>query len=126
MGIFGITFESTHGDDYYTTLDKLIHNETHLQSPFLAQTLHLHLISDKYNYILLLVGNIIDAVLACHYYKQGRKSMFKHGADNIGVKYIPLALLGGFGGMTPPRIFFKLCNLVRFRVYFNEILSLKT
>ena len=67
---------------------------------------------------------------------QGRKSMFKHGGDNIGVKYIPLrdvsrgaksrGLLGGFGGMPPREFFFKLCNLLRFGVYFNEILSLKT
>ena len=55
------------GDDHCTTLDKLIHNETHLQSPSLAQILPLHLNLDKY--ILLLVGNIIDVVLACHYFK---------------------------------------------------------
>ena len=34
------------------------------------------------------------------------------------------ALLGGFGGMLPLEIFFKRCNLVRFRVYFDQILSL--
>ena len=43
---------------------------------------------------------------------QGRKSMFKHGGDNIGEKYTSClwdvlrgalrhALLGGFGGMLP-------------------------
>ena len=30
----------------------------------------------------------------------------------------------GFGGMLPREIFLKRCNLVRFRVYFNQILSL--
>ena len=34
------------------------------------------------------------------------------------------ALLGGFGGMLPREIFLKRCNLVRFRVYFDQILSL--
>ena len=33
------------------------------------------------------------------------------------------ALLGGFGGMLPSKKF-KLCNLVRFGVYLNQILSL--
>ena len=38
----------------------------------------------------------------------------------------PCALLVGFGGMPPPREnFFKWCNLVRFGVYFDQILSLK-
>ena len=36
----------------------------------------------------------------------------------------PCALLGGFGGMLPRKIFLKRCNLVRFRVYFDQILSL--
>ena len=36
----------------------------------------------------------------------------------------PCALLGGFGGMPPRERFFKRCNLVRFRVYFDQILSL--
>ena len=35
------------------------------------------------------------------------------------------ALLGGFGGMPPREIFLKWCNLVRFGVYFDQILSLK-
>ena len=70
-----------------------------------------------------------------HY--QGRKSMFKHGGDNIGEKYTSRlrnvlrapkrrAFLGGFGGMPPPReFFFKWCNLMRFGVYLDQILSLK-
>ena len=48
----------------------------------------------------------------CTWHGQGRKSMFKHGGDNIGVKYTSRledvsrgakrrALLGGFGGMLP-------------------------
>ena len=62
--------------------------------------------------------------------------MFKHGGDNIGVKYTSRledvsrgakrrALLGGFGGMLPREIFFKWCNLVRFGVYLDQILCLK-
>ena len=35
------------------------------------------------------------------------------------------ALLGGFGGMLPRENFLKWCNLVRFGVYFDHILSLK-
>ena len=37
----------------------------------------------------------------------------------------PCALLGGFGGMPPRENFLKWCNLVRFGVYFDQILSLK-
>ena len=48
--------------------------------------------------------------------RQGRKSMFKHGGDNIGEKYTSrlldlfrgakrFALLGGFGGMLPREFF---------------------
>ena len=69
-------------------------------------------------------------------YKQGRKSMFKHGGDNIGGKYtsrlrdvlrgaLRRALLGGFGGMLPREKIFNWCNLVRFGVYLGQILSLK-
>ena len=36
----------------------------------------------------------------------------------------PCALVGGFGGMLPRENFLKRCNLVRFRVYFDQILSL--
>ena len=36
----------------------------------------------------------------------------------------PCALLGGFGGMLPRENFLKRCNLVCFRVYFDQILSL--
>ena len=36
----------------------------------------------------------------------------------------PCALLGGFGGMFPQEFIFKRCNLVRFRVYLDQILSL--
>ena len=34
------------------------------------------------------------------------------------------ALLGGFAGMLPRENFLKWCNLVRVRVYFDQILSL--
>ena len=37
----------------------------------------------------------------------------------------PCTLLGGFGGMPPREIFLKWFNLVRFGVYFHQILSLK-
>ena len=37
----------------------------------------------------------------------------------------PCALLGGFGGMASREKFLKWCNLVRFGVYFDQILSLK-
>ena len=37
----------------------------------------------------------------------------------------PFALLEGLGGMPPRNFFFKWCNLVRFGVYFDQILSLK-
>ena len=37
----------------------------------------------------------------------------------------PCALLGGFGGMPPRENFLKWCNLVRFGVYFDQILTLK-
>ena len=36
----------------------------------------------------------------------------------------PCALLGGFGGMLSRENFLKRCNLVRFRVYFDQILAL--
>ena len=36
----------------------------------------------------------------------------------------PSALLGWFGGMLPREFFLKRCNLVRFRVYFVQILYL--
>ena len=37
----------------------------------------------------------------------------------------PCALLGGFGGMPSRENLLKWCNLVRFGVYFDQILSLK-
>ena len=36
----------------------------------------------------------------------------------------PCVLLGGFGGMLPRENFLKRCNLVLFRVYVDQILSL--
>ena len=36
----------------------------------------------------------------------------------------PCALLGGSGACSPEKFFLKRCNLVRFRVYFDQILSL--
>ena len=37
----------------------------------------------------------------------------------------PCALLGGFGGIPPRENFLKWCNLVRFGVYVDHILSPK-
>ena len=37
----------------------------------------------------------------------------------------PCALLEGFGGMPPREFFLKWCNLVRFGVYFDQILTLQ-
>ena len=62
--------------------------------------------------------------------------MFKHGGDNTGEKYTSRlrdvlrgakcrTFLGGFGGMLPRENFFKWCNLLRFGVYLDQILSLK-
>ena len=36
----------------------------------------------------------------------------------------PCVLLGGFGGILSRNFFLKRCNLVRFKVYFDQILSL--
>ena len=37
---------------------------------------------------------------------------------------IAMRIARGFGGMLPRENFLKRCNLVRFRVYFDKILSL--
>ena len=39
-------------------------------------------------------------------------------------KYQAMCVAWGFGGMLPRKIFLKRCNLVCFRVYFDQILSL--
>ena len=51
----------------------------------------------------------------------------KHFFPRFGNLHVakPCALLGGFGGMLPREYFLKGCNLVRFGVYFDQILSLK-
>ena len=62
--------------------------------------------------------------------------MFKYGGDNIGEKYTSRlrdvlrvakrrAFVGGFGACSPEKKKFKLCNLVRFGVYLDQILSLE-
>ena len=50
-----------------------------------------------------------------------KKFFFRFGNLHVAK---PCALLGGFGGMLPRENFLKRCNLVRFRVYFDQILSL--
>ena len=55
-------------------------------------------------------------------YNQGRSQDLGGGAKNCFVK---CALLGGgSGACSPEKFFLKQCNLVRFRVYFDQILSL--
>ena len=59
------------------------------------------------------------------------KSLVRTGAfpgfGRGGQEFFYLDLLGGSGACPPPppRIFFKGCNVVRFGVYFDQILSLK-
>ena len=55
---------------------------------------------------------------------QGRPQDLGGGGPKIFFSQKPCALLGGFGGMLPRENFLKRCNLVRFRVYFDQILSL--
>ena len=60
-------------------------------------------------------------------YHQGRPQDLGGGGPRIfflRFGNLPCALLGGFGGMFPRENFLKRCNLVRFRVYFDQILSL--
>ena len=47
------------------------------------------------------------------------------GGKNIFFSDLEICMLGGFGGMPPPENFLKWCNLMRFGVYFDQILSLK-
>ena len=77
---------------------------------------------------------VISATENARGVKQGRKSMFKHGGDNIGIKYTSRLrdvsrdtprFARGVRGHAPPRKFFIWCNLVCFGVYFDQILSLK-
>ena len=44
----------------------------------------------------------------------------RHGAHGEAMRFVR-----GFGGMLPRENFLKWCNLVRFGVYFDQILSLK-
>ena len=48
------------------------------------------------------------------------------GGKNIFFRIgnLHVILLKGFGGMLPRQNFLKRCNLVRFRVYFDKILSI--
>ena len=57
----------------------------------------------------------------------GARIIFLDFVNNMLLMALPCALLGGFGGMSPPLpiFFFKWCNLVRFGVYLNQIWSLK-
>ena len=44
----------------------------------------------------------------------------------IATRGVAKHLLGGFGGMLPEKMFFKLCNLVHFGAYFHTCFYLKT
>ena len=44
----------------------------------------------------------------------------RHAAHGEAMRFVR-----GFGGMPPREIFLKWCNLVRFGVYFDQILTLK-
>ena len=70
----------------------------------------------------------IDTRLECH--DSGASPGFGRGSQEFFLRFgkrfgKPCALLGGFGGMSPQENFLKWCNLVRFGVYFDQILSLK-
>ena len=58
----------------------------------------------------------------------GQEFFFRFGNLHVAKQHAgmakPCSLLGGLGGMLPREIFLKRCNLVRFRVYFDQILSL--
>ena len=57
---------------------------------------------------------------------QGRPQDVGGGAKNFFFRSgnLHVAKLGGFGGMLPRENFLKQCNLVHFREYFDQILSL--
>ena len=59
----------------------------------------------------------------------GRIFFFRFGNLHVAKLHAalvkPCALLGGFGSMLPRENVLKCCNLVRFGVYFDQILSLK-
>ena len=48
---------------------------------------------------------------------------FRFGNLHVAKRHAasPCALVGGSGGMLPRENFLKQCNLVRFRVYFDQI-----
>ena len=54
----------------------------------------------------------------------GVPRIWEGGGQEFFFSDSPCTLLGGFGGMLPRENFLKRCNLVRFRVYFDQILSL--
>ena len=64
----------------------------------------------------------------CRLLVQGRpQGLAGGGAKNFFFQIwkFACALLGGFGGMPPREKILKWCNLVRFGVYFDQILCLK-
>ena len=73
--------------------------------------------------LLLLVVKMY--IIKINILNQGRpQDLGGGGAKKFFFQIWEFALLGGFGGMLPRENFLKRCNLVRFRVYFDQILSL--
>ena len=58
----------------------------------------------------------------------GQEFFFRFGNLHVAKRHAAhgeaMRIARGFGGMLPREIFLKRCNLVRFRVYFDQILSL--
>ena len=68
-----------------------------------------------YNYIYIISGASSGF---------GRGGGGKNFFSDFGICMSRSDVLGGFGGMLPRKNFLKQCNLVRFREYFDQILSL--
>ena len=70
----------------------------------------------------------IDSSVVVHGHMQDlprEANYFFLGGWGLATRDIAMRLLGGFGGMLPQKIFWELCNLVRFRAYFHKFFTLK-
>ena len=58
----------------------------------------------------------------------GKKFFFRFGNLHVAKRHAAhgeaMRIVRGFGGMLPRENFLERCNLVRFRAYFDQILSL--
>ena len=82
----------------------------------------------KLHCIKLILQIIFNCIVSCRGVPRiweggGQEFFFRFGNLHVAKRHA-CALLGGFGGMVPRENFLKRCNLVRFRVYFDQILSL--